>query len=154
MFYGRHRGNCDIQGFIMKRQITLEQEMYVIGMISLLAGGPLLLLYLSKMDAGIYPSCIFYSYLGIYCPGCGGTRAVRELLHGHVLRSLLYHPLVLYAAAIYVVFMISQTLSLVSKGRIKGVSFHFWFLYGAVAVIAVNFIVKNLLKFLFGIILF
>jgi hypothetical protein len=52
------------------------------------------------------PLCTFYSTTGLYCPGCGGTRATHELLHGHLLAALHDNalwvaalPLVLYAAA-------------------------------------------------------
>ncbi|MGN1147526.1 MAG: DUF2752 domain-containing protein [Lachnospiraceae bacterium] len=139
---------------MMRRQLTLEQGMYIAGIIAFFVGGPFILFYISKMDSGIYPPCVLYSLLGIYCPGCGGTRAMRELLHGHIIQSLYYHPLVVYSVTIYLVFMISQTISLLSRGRIKGVRFHYWFLYGAVVVITLNFILKNLLKFVFGIIVF
>ena len=41
--------------------------------------------------------CLFRAMTGLYCPGCGGTRAVQYLLQGRLLLSLRYHPLVLYA---------------------------------------------------------
>ena len=30
---------------------------------------------------------------GLYCPGCGATRATHELLHGHLLAALHYNAL-------------------------------------------------------------
>jgi Protein of unknown function (DUF2752) len=35
-----------------------------------------------------YPACPFHALTGLYCPGCGGTRALYQLLHGHVLLAL------------------------------------------------------------------
>lgn len=32
-----------------------------------------------------YPPCAFHMLTGLYCPGCGGTRAVRALMHGRLL---------------------------------------------------------------------
>lgn len=35
-----------------------------------------------------YPRCFFHQVTGLYCPGCGATRALYQLLHGHVLIAL------------------------------------------------------------------
>ncbi len=44
--------------------------------------------------------CLFHLLTGLYCPGCGGTRAVWYLLHGQILKSIQYHPLVVYAVLV------------------------------------------------------
>jgi len=36
----------------------------------------------------IYPQCLLYQTTGIYCAGCGATRAMYALLHGRVLVAL------------------------------------------------------------------
>jgi hypothetical protein len=36
---------------------------------------------------GFYPSCLFHRATGLYCPGCGATRAAYALLHGRVLEA-------------------------------------------------------------------
>ena len=38
-----------------------------------------------------YP-CFFHRCTGMPCPGCGLTRSVLALLHGHVHESILLHP--------------------------------------------------------------
>ena len=52
------------------------------------------------------PDCYFETITGLYCPGCGGTRAVIALFRGHIVESFIYHPVVPYAAVVYVVFMV------------------------------------------------
>lgn len=55
---------------------------------------------LIKKLLGIGMPCAFNFFTGLYCPGCGGTRAVKELLRGNLRMSFQYHPLVLYTAAV------------------------------------------------------
>lgn len=38
------------------------------------------------------PPCIFRKATGIYCPGCGSTRALRALFRGDFLAALRYNP--------------------------------------------------------------
>jgi hypothetical protein len=37
---------------------------------------------------GFYPVCPVHEYLHLECPGCGTTRALAALLHGHVAEAL------------------------------------------------------------------
>ncbi|HEV3272973.1 MAG TPA: DUF2752 domain-containing protein [Candidatus Methylacidiphilales bacterium] len=46
----------------------------------------------------IYPQCLLYNTTGIYCAGCGATRAVYALLHGRVIEAL--HDNALFIAAL------------------------------------------------------
>ena len=52
------------------------------------------------------PKCLFHEWTGLYCPGCGGTRALYALLHGELKTSLhdnlLLIPVGLTAAALIV----------------------------------------------------
>ncbi|MCR4573988.1 MAG: DUF2752 domain-containing protein [Lentisphaeria bacterium] len=41
------------------------------------------------------PKCIFHEWTGLHCPGCGGTRAIHTLLHGHPLKAMRYNALLL-----------------------------------------------------------
>ncbi|MDO5295212.1 MAG: DUF2752 domain-containing protein [bacterium] len=40
-----------------------------------------------------FPKCVLYELTGLYCPGCGTTRAVRSLLCGDFYKALRYNPL-------------------------------------------------------------
>lgn len=49
----------------------------------------LVLLYFFPPDkCRFWPPCVFHKLLGLYCPGCGNTRALAALLHGDIAGSL------------------------------------------------------------------
>lgn len=52
-----------------------------------------------------YDLCIIHRLAGLYCPGCGMTRACFALFSGHFLRSLAYHVIPVCAVAIYLIYM-------------------------------------------------
>jgi hypothetical protein len=56
--------------------------------------GALVLLRFSPQEYSFYPRCPFYALTGHYCPGCGATRAIAELLHGHVAAALHFNAAV------------------------------------------------------------
>jgi hypothetical protein len=39
-------------------------------------------------DGGPFPPCLFHLATGLYCPGCGGTRAAYLALHGDIVGAL------------------------------------------------------------------
>ena len=140
----------------MKRQRTLEDELYRVGLVilgALAVGIPCLYLFLSGRDLTL-SVCLFRLLFGIYCPGCGGTRSVNALLHGHLLESLWYHPLVLYCAVLYLCFMVTWTAAKFHVfGLSRGIRFRSGYLYGMLVIVGGNFILKNILKFYFGIVM-
>ena len=130
-----------------------ETQLYKAGIAATFICGIIGYVYMQIIVPRFSPPCALFTLLGIYCPGCGGTRAAEALLHGHVFLSLWYHPLVPYACVMFAGFMITQTLARLHVGHIKGWKFHNWYLWVAIGIIAVNWIVKNILLFRFGILL-
>lgn len=68
----------------------------------LLLGAGALLLYSFDPSApnNYFPRCPSYWFFGVYCPGCGITRALHALLHGDVAQALAYNPLAILAAPV------------------------------------------------------
>lgn len=99
----------------------------------------------------LFPDCMFWSLTGYYCPGCGGTRAVRALLQLDFLKSFLYHPLVLYSAIVIGGFWMTKTVELLSKGRYKNVRLRPLYFYIAIAIVLVQWLAKNMIIYFCGI---
>ncbi len=80
------------------------------------------------------PRCPLHSLTGLYCPGCGSTRAMHELTHGHFLAAFRLNPLAI---------MVLPVLGLwLARGERAGVkSFWIWTL---LAVIVVFGVLRNL----------
>lgn len=138
----------------MEKQRSLEKQLYRAGL-WLLPGVavtvPLLWIWLEGRDLSL-SFCPFWLFLGMYCPGCGGTRAVHALLHGRILMSLWYHPLVFYCVVLYLAFMLSWTAARLHLfGVRQGMRFRTGYLYFMLAIVCFNFVAKNVLKFCFGI---
>lgn len=135
-----------------RRELSTEEFLYRTGLVMLpigLLGGYCILRWIIP----ILPDseCMVHMIFGIYCPGCGGTRAVIALLHGDLLRSAWYHPFVMYTVMMYAWFMLSHTLEKLHVPLIRGMKFREWILYGMLVMIALNFVLKNVLLFCFGI---
>lgn len=95
--------------------------------------------------------CLFRAITGLYCPGCGGTRAVLALLTGHPVKSFLYHPLVLYCAVLGAAFAVSMARSLWTKDKKCRLELTSRYVYGGLFLTAANFLIKNVLLIAAGI---
>ena len=113
----------------------------------------LLAVHFGALDAlGGLPPCLLHSATGLYCPGCGGTRAVKALLRGRLLLSLFYHPFVPYTAFVGGWFMLSQTIERLSRGKLRiGMHYRDLYLWLALAIVLVNCLAKNLVLILCGV---
>lgn len=88
--------------------------------------------------------CYFKKYYGFYCPGCGGTRSVLSFLKGSWLNSLYYHAFVPYCGILYLLFMVRGGLSIASRGTFSYMKFRYGYLYVGIAILLVQFVLKNL----------
>ena len=133
---------------------TLEDELFRIGLAALAVAVVLAVLYQCVLRNFLpMVPCFFSTFLGFYCPGCGGTRALSALLHGHFLKSLWYHPFIPYFVFIYIGFLLTQGLQRLEVKGIRGWKFHYWYLWAGLAILTVNFFVKNFLRLKFGILM-
>lgn len=104
-----------------------------------------------KKIYGLGLPCLFHSLTGLYCPGCGGTRAVRSLLRGDLRMSFQYHPLVLYAVFVLIVELV---LRMASKGKnnLRDIRKRERLLIIAgVVIVVVNWIFKNYMLIVQGV---
>jgi hypothetical protein len=103
-----------------------------------------------KFGVNIESACLFRKLFGLYCPLCGGTRAVILLRHGKILKSLFYNPLVLYTVLLGGVYMSINTLAIFCE-RVKVFEFRDIYGYIFLAVMLLNFIAKNIMILFKGI---
>ena len=133
--------------------LRLSRKCYYVCLVLLAAGG-IAYLILSILDipvTKIYPyPCSLYSLFGLYCPGCGGTRAVEYLLQGDFVKSFFYHPVVPYTAVLVGCYVISHTLNIFSKGKIKAMMFRPAYLYVMIAIIVIQCVIKNVFVIMNG----
>ena len=96
----------------MKKRIT-KQQLVTLGVLLALGAAAcavLLLIPPGSPHAKWLPRCMFHQMTGLYCPGCGATRALSAMLQGDVLASL-HNNLLLFPllALIAYLFMKPQT---------------------------------------------
>lgn len=75
----------------------------IVGAAALLTGAAFLAAHDPAAESSPFPSCAFLRMTGLWCPGCGLTRGLHELLHGHVGAALSYNvftPLAAVAIAV------------------------------------------------------
>lgn len=131
-----------------KKMQTDETVLYVIGWILILFLAVATAIYAAcpEFIAKYLPGCLFWRITGLYCPGCGGTRAIIALLQGKLIHSFLYHPFVIYTVLTGGWFMISQTVQRLTKGKFAiGMKYRDGYLWVALILVIINFFVKNLL---------
>lgn len=87
--------------------------------------------------------CLFHLLTGFYCPGCGGTRAVKYLFHGQIGKSIQYHPLVFYTVMVAILELISLVKARGAERPISHYKRYETWVWIGVAIILINWGVKN-----------
>ena len=91
---------------------------------------------------GIDRACGFYSMFGIPCPGCGGTRALANLLHGRIWTAVRYNAFAVYCCLMYGVYFLTNTFNRLSGGRFPAMRFRELYMYAGLVILIVQYVYK------------
>lgn len=128
-----------------------DRELYPALLITLAVGLVIFVVWCYGLDRPAFPACWFFSRWHVYCPACGGTRAMIALAHGKVWQALYWNPAVPTGAAFVVIYLLLQTV-----WRLRGrqgwvLRYSDRWLWAFLWLLALNCLVRNLLWFGFGI---
>ena len=89
----------------------------VIGIWLLLIAGAVYVFVFEPGRSGFFPLCPFRLFTGLTCPGCGTTRALHELMHGHFVAAFMLNPLLLLALP-FVIYAFLRYSAIAMRGSV------------------------------------
>lgn len=130
--------------FVPSQRMEGTKRALAFGAIGLGLAGAFYVRHFNPSAQGIFPRCPFNLLTGMYCPGCGLTRAFHQLLNGNILGALDYNIMVLF----WVPFFTYLGISLLLIGiRGRGLP-HFippnWLVMFFVVAMMVFWVVRNI----------
>jgi hypothetical protein len=81
----------------------------VIALWGLMISAAIYLFSFEPGKTGFFPSCPFRFLTGLQCPGCGITRALHNLLHGHLTTAFTLNPLFVIALPFLIFALLRYT---------------------------------------------
>ena len=93
----------------MQRGSMTDREAYPTAWITLAVLVLLYLLWRFALGAPTVSRCWVWEHWHVYCPGCGGTRALMALAQGRMGAALWYHTPVVITLALAAIYLFSQT---------------------------------------------
>jgi len=113
---------------------------YWVGFLTL---GCAILYSFPPQEYSFYPRCPFYAATHLLCPGCGGTRALYQLLHLHFFEALRLNALVTLAAPLLVAWFIFWYYSIMRYGRAPRIKIGTGALAGLYVVVLLFVVLRN-----------
>ena len=94
-------------------------------------------------------ACWVRESTGLFCPGCGATRALLCLFRCDIAASLWYHPAVLYTACVLGCFFVRGCICIASKGRFPFMKFRTGYIYLGLGIVLLQCALKNIALLVF-----
>ena len=128
-----------------------ERPIWIIGIIlfSLLIGVGIVNRLAPEFLEQSSPSCFVRQHVGMYCTGCGATRAVLAVLRGQFLQSLYFNVVVMYVIVFYGIYVLRGAVYFISKGKYMYMKFHTAYVFVGLGIVVVQAIVKNVALFVY-----
>ncbi|WP_024936739.1 DUF2752 domain-containing protein [Actinomadura welshii] len=95
-------------------------------------------------EPGHYPGCPFLALTGFYCPGCGMTRLVYALTHGHLGAAFGFNPLLFVMLPVFAYLYVRWTVRTAQGLPMRSALLRPAVAYSFVGVLIVYWIVRNL----------
>lgn len=123
----------------MKQRILRVCGVY--GLLVLCAAG--YYLFFRLMGGGL--ECPFHVLTGLYCPGCGNSRALHALAEGHFAEALRYNYLMPFEAGFVLYAAIRSTVHYLRTGTYKLTIGPEWVGIAFLAVLLLWWVVRNVI---------
>ena len=94
--------------------------------------------------------CVFHDYLSLYCPFCGGTRAISSLLRFQFWNAIRYNVLVV-GLVIWALVLDVTVLVRLLKNKDKLLRFPHWGWIVMIVILVMFMILRNALMIIWGI---
>lgn len=103
----------------------------------------LVIIYFSFLKNYIsIPACPIYTHLDIFCPACGGTRAIISLLNFDIISSILFNPIVIYTLFFSTLYIITESFNIAFN---KNINIHAKLILKiGIFILFANWIIKNI----------
>ncbi len=106
---------------------------------------------MEKLLFELFSECSIRENFQIYCPGCGGTRAVVELLQLHFWKSFCYNPIPIGILVDFLINIITISMEKYQGEKYKYIRIHIRSKQAVLMVLFLFFVVRNLLLYGYGI---
>ena len=137
----------------MKEKKLMEgQVFYILATIVLIMGIVFAIICdFFHLEFPVSAPCVLNNQFHLYCPGCGGTRAMFALMRFDILDSIRSNPIFLYLVLLFFYYYIGTTLAVWKHGR--KIYFHpgMWMIWAGVVLLCYTLLVRNVLAVQFGI---
>ena len=109
----------------------------------LIIAGAAYLFFFEPGKTGFFPGCPFRFLTGFTCPGCGTTRALHQILHGHFDTAFTLNPLLLLAIPFALFALIRYSVIVMRGGVPRGNTLPAQYVYAIFFVILSFWIFRN-----------
>lgn len=97
--------------------------------------------------SNLLPKCIFHALTGYLCPGCGNTRAIKEMLSLHFLTALRYNITIPIFCIFAVLWYAETVISIwIKPVRFMPRNFKFYIVIGI--ILFIYYIIRNFINFM------